>query len=363
LASTFSYNVANTTAPDDPAYNSVGSSTLDNAQRNVHQALQSTSAWHFNTDCRDLIIGIVDSGVDTTHPDLAGNLLNLSTSGPASYGRNFVGGGGDVSDGNGHGTHVAGIIGAVGNNNRGVTGVCWTAKIIVAKVTDNNGSAYLSDVVDGLAWTLDQGARVVNISMGTYVASTTYSENAQFEDAFASATSKAVSKDALVIAAAGNNGADSDTNRVYPANLTSSQILAVGANVEGYSTYESLAYISNYGGHTVHLSAPGYNIMSTVRQGKGYRVSGSGNCGDVGTTCADYDFKTGTSMATPFVTGSLALMWDHIGVGNIGSAALSDLFLNYLQPHTTGSLGQPGKFLLTGAKLDLGQALQAADQY
>ncbi len=353
LISTFLFNASDVAEPDDP-------DGFAGSQYDVFEALRASSAWYKQTDCRAIRIGVVDSGVDTAHPDLDGNLEGV--------GRNFINGTTDVMDGQGHGTHVAGLIAAEGNNGQGTTGVCWQAKLIVAKVADDAGSAFLSDVVDGLEWVLDNNARVVNISMGTYVPGTTLSEHNQFEDAFAGVSAKAEQKDVLIVAAAGNAGANSDTNRTYPANLVSSRVIAVANNLEGQVSQPSRAPLealylgSNYGGRTVHVSAPGFALLSTVRNCVGTRDPKTKTCLS-GNFTSMYDRKSGTSMAAPLVTGTLALMWNHIGVGGISGAALGELFLNYLEPHTTGSLGEPGKFLLTGAKLDMGNALEAAAQY
>ncbi|MEO5668867.1 MAG: S8 family serine peptidase [Bdellovibrionota bacterium] len=350
LASTFSLNGAQTLEPNDPAYSGMGSispSSASGYQFDVFAALNGPSAWYHQTDCTELRIGVVDSGVDTSHPDLVGNLDNLGTVGAPVYGRNFLNSTSNIMDDNGHGTHVVGLMAAVGNNAQGSTGVCWTAHVIVAKVTDSSGSAFLSDVVDGLEWVIDQDARVVNISMGTYVAGTSSSENQQFEDSFAGVIAKAEAKDTIIVAAAGNSGADADTNRTYPANLRSERIVAVASNAEGFGAYESLLASSNYGGHMVHLSAPGYDLLSTGR------VSGA----------STYVFKTGTSMASPMVAGTLALMWNKVGVSNIDGGRLVNLLLDYSEPQSTGTLGQPGKYLMTGAKLDMGRALDAATNY
>jgi len=343
LLSTFVYDEDLTLEPNDPAYDGVVPVGIAGSQYDVFQSLNAPSAWQRQTACDEVIVGVVDSGVDTEHPDLIGNLHDIGSGTPV-YGRNFINGTSDVSDQNGHGTHVTGLIAAVGDNSTGVTGVCWSARVLVAKVTSSDGSAFLSDVVDGLEWLLDQDARVLNVSMGSYVPGTTLAEHEQFEDAFAGVISKATSQDAILVAAAGNSGTNANVNRTYPANLSSSRVLAVASNLEGLGSHESLISSSNYGGRTVHISAPGYDLMSTGH------VDGD----------SVYVSKTGTSMAAPMVAGTLALMWDHIGIGGITGRALIDLFLNYSEPHTTGTLGQPGKYLLTGAKLDMGNALEAA---
>lgn len=341
-----------TLEPDDPGYNgginnlpksaSTTPSEL-NAQKDVMRAIRADWAWGHQTNCNSVTVGIVDSGVDTSHPDLNDNLYEISS---GVFGRDFEGStaSSNVTDLNGHGTHVAGIIGAVGDNGVGVTGVCWDAKILSAKVTDANGSAFLSDVVQGMEYVLDSGARVVNASLGSTVESTTADEHQQFEDIFASVTAKAESRGALIVAAAGNSGLDIDVDRTYPAALESEYIVAVASNAQPASLFFYPS--SNFGGGTVHLSAPGYDITSTVRH-----RSQSG-----------YDSKTGTSMAAPLVAGTFALAWSYIGISNINGLSLKNLLLNNVR--TDGSSNsEPGNVLITGGRLDIGSVLEASKEY
>ncbi len=340
--------VKNAITPNGSIYNlnsissNTPSDTFYSLQTALFNALRAPKAWNRSTDCSDIKIGVVDSGVYSAHEDLSANLL--------SGGKNFTvtPSTTDISDQNGHGTHVSGIIAAVGNNNKGVSGVCWNAQVMMAKVTDAQGSAYLSDVVDGMDYLLDQGASVINASLGSYVAATTESENASFEDVFSGVTAKAESNGALIVAASGNNGSNTDINRTYPASLISSSIISVAANNEGHAS-DGLFASSNYGGGTVHLSAPGVTIYSTLP------ATGSAPNGA-------YGDKSGTSMAAPMVTGTLALMWHCIGKTQINSAQLKSLLLNNVESHS-GAAGTPGSYLLTGGHLDVGAAIEASRDF
>ena len=346
------------TIPDDSSYNS--------HQSSVMYAVRAHKAWERQTDCSSTRIGIVDSGIDATHPDFfhpdtSSNLRDVSGSGTPKYGKDFVSSSSTAHpiDENSHGTHVAGIIGAAGDNAQGISGICWKADMLIAKVTDEKGSAFLSDVVDGMDYVLTTGARVVNASLGSYVPSTTESEHASFEDVFSSVTSKAESQGAIIVAAAGNSGADTDVNRTYPASLESSSILSVAANLEGVGS-QLLFSSSNYGGGTVHLSAPGYGIYSTIPTVDYYYDEQASNPASP----KNYGSKTGTSMAAPMVSGTLALMWSNIKdrSQSITGSNLVSLLLNNVETHP-GALGVPGNGLITGGFLDVGAAVEAAKEY
>ena len=335
---------SSSTNPNDPSYDLA-----------VASDVRANKAWNRNTDCSSVKIGIVDSGIDKDHDDLTSNLAN-----PSSPGQNFSGVSASypVKDENSHGTHVAGIIAARGNNGIGVAGICWTASMVVAKVTDAKGSAALSDVVDGLNYLLDQNAKVINASLGSYVPATTESENAEFEDIFSGITSKAASKGALIVAAAGNNGRNTDVDRTYPASLSSNYVISVASNYEGFSD-EELLNTSNYGGGTVHLSAPGYSIHSTLPE---YDYTAYSFNGNPYTGTKNYGNKSGTSMAAPMVAGTLALMWSHIGLNDIDALSLKGLLLNNVESYS-GTDGVPGNILITGGFLDVGLALEAAEDF
>jgi subtilisin family serine protease len=233
-------------------------------------ALQNISlpkAWDFAQECPEVIIAVVDTGVDYVHPDLSGNIwINTTeqngTLGVDDDGNGFIDDvyGWDFADGDAapldvfrHGTHVAGIIGAKGNNEEGVTGVCWTAKLMVLKV-QADGAEEMDDlaIINALEYATDQGARIINCSFGGEAFS-----QAEY-DAFAELKTTGI----LAACAAGNSSQDIDapSSQVYPASYGLDNILAVAAS----NQTGSLAYFSNYGLTSVDVMAPGVSIKSTV---------------------------------------------------------------------------------------------------
>jgi subtilisin family serine protease len=233
-------------------------------------ALQSISlpkAWDFAQECPEVVIAVVDTGVDYAHPDLSGNIwINTTeqngTPGIDNDGNGFVDDvyGWDFADGDAvpldvfrHGTHVAGIIGARGNDGQGIAGVCWTVKLMVLKV-QADGAEEMDDlaVINALQYAADQGARIINCSFGG-------EEQSQAEyDAFAELQTAGI----LVVCAAGNLSRDIDTAglQVYPASYNLNNILTVAASDQS----NLLAYFSNYGLTSVDIMAPGVSIKSTV---------------------------------------------------------------------------------------------------
>lgn len=203
-------------------------------------------------------VGVIDTGIDLAHPDLS---LNIKGGYNAIYSTK------SANDDNGHGTHVAGIIAAL-NNSIGVVGVAPSANLYAIKVLDRNGSGYLSDVIEGLDWAATHGMQVVNMSLGTSV------DVQSMHDAVIRARAAGV----VEVAAAGNSGGAV----IYPAAYP--EVIAVSA-VDNTNTVTSWSSR----GPAVDLAAPGNNIFSTYK----------------GQT---YATLSGTSMATPHVTGSVALL-------------------------------------------------------
>jgi subtilisin family serine protease len=208
------------------------------------------------------VVAVIDTGADYTHPDLAaniwthpgeiaGNSLDDDGNGKTddTRGWDFVFDNNDPMDGNGHGTHVAGTIGAVGNNGRGVTGVCWAAKIMLLRAFDASGITTVADIIEAMDYARQNGARIVNASYS----GTEYSQAES--DAIALLNSAGV----LLIAAAGNEGVDNDPTPSYPASYDLSNIIAVAAT----DTSDLLASFSNFGKSKVHVAAPGVSIFST----------------------------------------------------------------------------------------------------
>jgi uncharacterized protein YkwD len=207
------------------------------------------------------VIAILDTGADFTHPDLATKFV--------SHGRDFVNNDNDASDDNGHGTHVSGIIGAATNNGQGVAGIGYNTRVLPVKALNYAGSGNHGQIASAIAWAVDNGARIINLSLGGSVGSQT------LKDAIDSATARGV----LVVCAAGNAGTSAPQ---YPAAYPNclSVVATNGADTR--------ASFSSYG-DTVDIAAPGVGILSTVRGG-------------------GYEAWDGTSMAAPNVAGVAALV-------------------------------------------------------
>ncbi|RYZ99704.1 MAG: hypothetical protein EOP11_19160 [Proteobacteria bacterium] len=244
--------------------------------------IKAKQAWAKNKDCSNVIVAVLDSGVDTTHPDLKGNLL---------AGRNFVGENNDATDDNLHGTHVAGIIAASGTEAKGVVGVCQKARLLPVKVGSSEGYLTDADVLQGIGFAVEQGAKVVNGSFG----------GGPGNELIRQAVEKA--SGTLFIFAAGNGdafgrGFDIDAKPVYPASYTLPNIVAVAAT----NSQDQLGAFSNWGKERVDLAAPGVNILSTLPM----RATAEMKANKIPT---DHGAIDGTSMATPYVAGAATLLW------------------------------------------------------
>jgi serine protease len=281
------YKVTVARTPDDPSYTSewgLNNSTTTTAD------IGAPEAWNTGTGTGQTIVAVIDSGIDYNHPDLKANMWvntrEVAGNGKDDdgngykddvYGYDFVNRDANPMDDNGHGTHVAGTIGAVGNNGVGVAGVAWKTRMMALKFLDEDGTGYMSDAVKALNYAVANGAKIVNNSWGDN------SADPAMEAAIANARAKGV----IFVAAAGNDGTNNDTSAAYPANYAGNNVVAVA----GTDRNDRLASFSNYGRTTVDIAAPGQGIYSTLPKNK-------------------YGTYSGTSMAAPHVTGALALVWD-----------------------------------------------------
>ncbi len=235
----------------------------------VSSDIKATSAWEETKGSAQIIIAVVDTGVELTHPDLDDKII--------SPGWDFVNNDSDASDDHGHGTFVAGIAAAETNNNEGIAGVAWNCSILPIKSLADDGQGYYSDVIAGIDYAVEQGAHVINLSLGGDV------PDPDLEDAVRNALQNGV----VVVAASGN---DSGANVLYPARYDQ-WVLAVAA-----TDYNDVRPAwSNYGPE-VDVAAPGDEITSTVPTW----LFGPGSF--------PYGVSGGTSYATPHVAGMAALI-------------------------------------------------------
>jgi subtilisin family serine protease len=229
--------------------------------------------WTRETGSRSVVVAVIDTGIDWRHPDLAANVWinpgevpenGLDDDGNGFVddvrGWDFVHNDNDPTDSNGHGSHVAGIVGAIGNNGIGIAGVAWDASLMPLRALGSNGRGYLSDILSAIEYAIDNGALVINASYGRG----TYSR-AEFE-----ALAHAQEAGILLVAAAGNGSADADSAPFYPAaykealdpgdQRTLWNIISVAATTHK----DQLAHFSSYGAQSVHVAAPGWAIYSTI---------------------------------------------------------------------------------------------------
>jgi type VII secretion-associated serine protease mycosin len=218
-------------------------------------------AWDITTG-GPVVIAVIDTGVDANHPELAGRVLG---------GFNAITGSSNSGDDNGHGTAVAGIIAASGDNGEGIAGLCWGCVILPIKACLRNGRCRDSSVISAIRWATDNGARIINLSLGGSSPSPALQEAVRYAN----------ERGVLIVAASGNERAEGNTPN-YPAAYP--ETLAVGAT--GYS--DEVTGFSNTGDF-IDLVAPGIDIATTI-PGNGYALA------------------TGTSFASPFVSGAAALI-------------------------------------------------------
>ncbi len=264
------------TLPDDPNFFDGTQWQLNNTGQNggtPDADIDAPEAWDTLNSASNIIVAVVDTGVRVTHQDLAANIW---TNAAGQRGFNSLNPGTDPSDDFLHGTHVAGILGALGNNGLGVCGVAWKVKIMPCKFITGAGSGSESDLFECLSFAQTNGAKVVNCS---FVAPGPYS--VALSNAFLSLRNDGI----IVVAAAGNSYTDNDVTPYYPGAFALDNIVCVTATTR----YDGQAY--NFGAQTVHLGAPGVDIYSTW-----------------GSSDAAYVNNSGTSMATPMVAGAMALL-------------------------------------------------------
>lgn len=280
-------------------------------QQYAPRKINADVAWNYSTGSPNVAVAVLDTGIKLDHPDLAANIWTKPGEIPNNgidddgngyiddyHGWNFAYDNNDPSDDDGHGTHVAGIIGAIGNNGIGIAGVCSNVKLVPVKILNSFGGANFSDLVAGINYVSSLNIPIINASWGHNLLN--------FQELYNAINNYS----GLFIAAAGNDGKDNDiaSNSIYPASFPLENIISVASTNEN----DILSNFSSYGAVSVDLAAPGSSIVSTV------------NYFDY-TFIGYYAMKSGTSMAAPQVAGAAALIKSlnpHASTSDIKNAIL-----------------------------------------
>ena len=249
------------------------------------EKLQLSNAWEMTTGNLEILVGVIDSGIDGTHPDLADSIVNELCR-DFSTGEEI-----EVSvptDMHGHGTHVAGIIGAIGDNQLGVAGTCWNVGLVSLRIFDSEGDGFSSYCAEAIKYANQKGINVLNLSAGWRTSN----------DRYDLALDTVISQyEGLIFCAAGNKSEDNDgINPIYPASYDLGNIVSVGA----INKYDGHCSFSNYGEESVDIYAPGYDIISTYPTSM--CINGTHD-DETRHASNGYHWINGTSMATPYENG------------------------------------------------------------
>lgn len=328
--------------PNDPDFNQLYGMHNDGSTGGTAGAdINAPEAWEVSTGSKNVVVGVIDTGIDYTHPDIAPNYwTNPGETGLDAQGRDkqtngvdddgngfvddfrgwdFVNNDNDPMDDNSHGTHCAGTIGGKGNDGVGVVGVNWDVSLVGIKFLSGGGSGTLEDAVKAIEYGTKLGVTLTSNSWG----------GGGFSDTMAAAIAEADQKNVLFVAAAGNSSDDNDVDPHYPSSYEHDNVIAVAATDHN----DGMAYFSCYGANSVDIGAPGVDILSSIPENHGYTK------------------YSGTSMATPHVAGAAALV----------KAAFPDLNATQIKARLLNGADQidslQGK-TTTGGRLNLENSLE-----
>jgi hypothetical protein len=278
--------VAGADAPNDPSF-----ALQWGFQQTTDADIDAPEAWSLRTDASQMVVAVIDTGTQYTHPDLVANIWTNPGEIPNNgldddgngyvddvHGYDWVNLDGDPSDDNGHGTHCSGTLGACSDNGLGVAGTCWKVQIMVLKFLGATGSGSIANAILAVEYALDNGAHLLSNSWGCYCSA---NDVQGLRDAVAAAGEAGL----LFVAAAGNASQDNDQVPYYPASFALPSVFSIAAS----NPSDGRASFSNWGAHSVHLAAPGESIYSTW-------ISSA------------YMYSSGTSMACPHAAGAVALV-------------------------------------------------------
>lgn len=272
--------------PNDPMLDQLWG--MENTQ-NPGVDIGAINAWALETGNQDLVVAVIDTGINYNHPDLRGNLWTneAELNGTAGvdddgngvvddiYGYNAITQTGDPLDDHGHGSHCSGTIGAKGDDGQGIVGVAWNVRLMGIKFLSASGGGTLEGAIRAIDYATTMGAKILSNSWG----------GGGFSQALKEAIERSHVADTVFVAAAGNESNNNDSRPTYPATYDVPNVISVAA----VDSRGQLASFSNYGKNTVHVAAPGVNVLSSID-----------NDG--------YDSWSGTSMAAPHVSGIAALL-------------------------------------------------------
>ncbi len=303
----------------------IASTTSNDSNSDLQWAInniQLPQVWDFTIGSADVMVGVMDTGIDGTHPDLEASIIkNMCrdfTSGKEVVVTNPI-------DPHGHGTHVAGIIGAIGNNNTGVTGINWNVGLVSLRVFDSYGNGYASYVAEAIKYANNNNIPILNLS-GRW-----YGKSANYDVALNTIIE---TYSGLLVCAAGNEERNNDGNNpAYPASYRLSNLISAGS-IDSNSEKSSF---SNYGLNSVDIFAPGRDIYSTTTNGR-------------------YKYSSGTSMATPHVSGVAALL---LSINpNLTTAQLKEAIVNSVDIPNVGGVNPLEGLCVTNGRLNAYNAIQ-----
>jgi subtilisin family serine protease len=317
---------------------------VNGSQGTADADIDAPEAWSVSTGTKSVAVAVIDTGVDFGHPDLGGSMVsspvmwinpgencpgcrtnNIDDDGDGYVddwrGWDFANGDNNPVDDHGHGTHVAGTIGARGNNGIGVVGVNWDVTIMALKFLKSDGTGTVADAVSAILYAAAHGASVMNNSWG----------GPDSSQALLDAIGAADSQNSLFVAAAGNSSTDTDQKPNYPSSYSVPNVISVAAT----DNRDARAWFSNYGRTSVDLGAPGTNIYSTWLGGA-------------------YQYLDGTSMATPQVAGAAALLKAAFPAAT--AAGLKGLLLSSVDP-----VPSLAGVTTSGGRLNVSNAIHCTD--
>jgi subtilisin family serine protease len=321
------------TFPNDPRFDDLwGMHNTGQTGGTPDADIDAPEAWEIATGSSEIIVAVIDTGVDYTHPDLAGNMwVNeaeyYGTPGVDDdgngyvddiYGYDFCNYDGDPMDDHYHGTHCSGTVGALGDNGEGVAGVCWNVSIMALKFLDAGGGGWTDDAINCVEYSVLMGANLSSNSWG----------GGGYSQSLKDAIDAAGAAGMLFAAAAGNDyGQNNDVYPHYPSSYDCESLISVMSTNDN----DNRSSFSNYGPTSVDLGAPGSDILS-CKLGGGYK------------------YASGTSMATPHVAGACALLWSMNPV--LSNSEVKDIILQTVDPTLPGLCVSEGRLNLYSAILE-----------